>query len=93
VVALSTSSTAATYKVEGATASVTLTATGHCWAQIREGTESGPVIFQGTLPRSWEGTGSLWIRLGDPSAVAIEVDGETMHPPVVPGTPFDLQIS
>jgi hypothetical protein len=73
----------ARYSVEPSTASIELVPTSACWVQVRTGSASGPVTFQGTmhvgdrlpLPTS----GPVWLRLGNPPGISIVVNGTPLH--------------
>ena len=88
-----TSSTSAVYQVTGPI-QVVLNASGYCWIQARRAGPNGDLLFQGTLVpgQSWTVAGPTWLRLGNPTAVGLTVNGETVSPPVARGIPFDLQI-
>ncbi len=88
-----TSSTSAVYQVSGPI-QVVLNASGYCWIQARRAGPNGDLLFQGTLVpgQSWTVAGPTWLRLGNPTAVGLTVNGETVSPPVARGIPFDLQI-
>jgi hypothetical protein len=88
-----TSSNSATYQVTGPI-SVVLDATGPCWVQARRAGPTGGLLFQGTLVpgQSWTVAGPTWLRLGNPTAVNLTVNGELVSPPADQGIPFDLQI-
>jgi hypothetical protein len=73
---------------------VVLFASGPCWLQIRQGGPAGQLLFQGDLLAgdSRGLTGATWVRLGNPGAVRITVNGTNIAPPtLVPGEPFNLQ--
>ena len=88
-----TSSTSAVYQVSGPI-QVVLNASGSCWIQARHAGPNGDLVFQGTLVpgQSWTVAGPTWLRLGNPSAVSLAINGETVSPPAARGIPFDLQI-
>lgn len=88
---VATASGAATYQLAGPS-QITLTASGPCWVEIRSGGASGAVSFVGTLQagQSQAVAGPAWLRLGNPTAVAVAVNGQAVKPPVTQGTPYDL---
>jgi len=88
-----TSSTSAVYQITGPI-QVSLDASGSCWIQARRAGPNGDLLFQGTLVpgQSWTVAGPTWLRLGNPTAISLTVNGETVSPPATRGTPFDLQI-
>ena len=51
---------------------------GECWIQVRRDDESGIVLYSGTLQKgdrkSFKGK-ALWIRIGNPSVVALTIEG------------------
>ena len=80
------------YTVQGRYA-VTVSATGSCWLRVRQG-ESGPVVYEGTLQhgdtRRFESSAPLWIRLGNASAAAVELNGARIELPTASSTPFNV---
>jgi uncharacterized protein DUF4115 len=88
-----TSSTSAVYQVSGPI-SVVLHPTAPCWIQARRSGPNGDLLFQGTLVpgQAWTVAGPTWLRLGNPTAVSLAVNGEPVSPPAAQGIPFDLQI-
>src|SRR5438105_4571826 len=80
------------YTVQGRYA-VSVSATGSCWLRVRQG-ESGPVVYEGTLQhgdtRRFESSAPLWIRLGNASAAAVELNGARIELPTASSTPFNV---
>jgi len=80
------------YTVQGRYA-VTVSATGSCWLRVRQG-ERGPVLYEGTLQhgdtRRFESGAPLWIRLGNASAAAVELNGARVGLPTASSTPFNV---
>jgi hypothetical protein len=82
-VLIDSNSQGARYSVEPSSASIELVPTSTCWVQVRTGSATGPVTFQGTmhvgdrlpLPTS----GPVWLRLGNPPGVSIVVNGTPLH--------------
>ena len=54
---------------------LTMVAKGSCWVQVRQG-DGGPVVFEATLQagqtKTVDGTGNLFLRLGNPNNVALD---------------------
>jgi hypothetical protein len=76
-------------------ATIRLESTGLCWVQIRDTGPTGPVTFEGDLTAgaSHAVTGPAWLRLGNPTAVAVTVNGRVINPPLVAGEPYNIQFS
>lgn len=92
---LSTSSGQATYWVAGPPAT-TLVASGRCWVEARSGGATGSIVFQGVLSSGQRQvlSGPLWLRLGNPGAVSVQVNGTVLQPPgLAAGQPYDLVVS
>ena len=84
----------ASYEVQG-TASIKLVGAARCWVEIREGAASGQVVYQGVLgPGQIEtATGPAWLRIGDPPAVSVTVNGTPLTPPAIAkGQPYDFVV-
>lgn len=96
VVATSTNSTYAAYTVNATSMDVTLSTSGACWVELRNGTASGPVVFEGILPaattRRFHAVGSIWLRLGNPPRVSLTIDGSPVSLPGG-GNPFDVTVT
>jgi hypothetical protein len=87
---------------QGATFSLTsqvqieLVPTSNCWVQVREGSATGPVLYEGLLrpgqPYPLPGTGPFWLRLGNPPGVSVVVNGVPLQAPL-PNTaqPYNLE--
>jgi cytoskeleton protein RodZ len=67
---------------------------GDCWLEVRRKGAQGQVLFSGTLAK---GDGkvfvgkTLWLRLGNPAALGISIDGEKQ--PAIDGTgPLDYLV-
>ncbi|HWE57309.1 MAG TPA: DUF4115 domain-containing protein [Acidimicrobiales bacterium] len=95
VVVTRATSTDATYTVSAATLNVHVATSGTCWVEMRDGSASGPVVFEGTLAsgvdRAFQTAGSLWLRLGDPARVKVTIDGATVALPAA-ADPFNLTV-
>jgi Helix-turn-helix domain/Domain of unknown function (DUF4115) len=72
---------------------LTMVAKGSCWVQVRQG-DGGPVVFEGTLQagqtKTVDGTGNLFVRLGNPNNVALTIGGRQVSMSVAPGTPYNV---
>jgi cytoskeleton protein RodZ len=54
---------------------------GDCWVQVRRGSDTGPVLYEGTLHQGGAlrfGATRLWLRLGAPGAVVITRGGKAV---------------
>ena len=86
----------ATYELSSASASIVVSASGPCWLEVRANSPLGQIVYEGTLEAGvhFSVTGPAWIRLGNPPAVAVKVNGTPM---TVPGSqlaePVNLQFS
>ena len=95
-VLLSASGGTATYELRSASASIVVSANGPCWLEVRANSPLGQIIYEGVLYAGQYSkvTGPAWIRLGNPPAVAVKVDGTVM---AVPGAqsavPLNLQFT
>ena len=93
---LSASGGTATYELRSPSASIVVSATGPCWLEVRANSPLGQIIYEGILYAGQYSkvTGPAWIRLGNPPAVAVKVDGTVMS---VPGAqsavPLNLQFT
>jgi Helix-turn-helix domain/Domain of unknown function (DUF4115) len=72
---------------------LTMVAKGSCWVQVRQG-DGGPVVFEATLQtgqtKTVDGTGNLFLRLGNPNNVALTIGGRQVSMSVAPGTPYNV---
>lgn len=90
---ISQTGSTATYQVSGSP-TIELTFNSSCWTQIRQGSSSGSVVFEGTetAGSTRQLTGPVWVRLGDPAAVQVTVGGTTLNQPAMTAaSPFNLQ--
>jgi hypothetical protein len=75
---------------------IELVPTSNCWIQVRQGSATGPVLYEGLLrpgqPYPLPGTGPLWLRLGNPPGVSVVVNGVPLQTPM-PSTaqPYNLE--
>jgi helix-turn-helix protein/uncharacterized protein DUF4115 len=60
-----------------------VTSGGNCWIQVRQGSSTGKLLYQGTVhpgnPLRW-GVLPVWIRLGAPQYVHLKVNGRPIAP-------------
>jgi len=95
-VLVSSSGGTATYQLSSRSASIVVTAKGRCWLEVRANSPLGQIVYEGILQAGQQSsvTGPAWLRLGNPPAVAVRVDGTPMP---VPGAsvavPLNLQFS
>jgi cytoskeleton protein RodZ len=72
---------------------VAVAARGNCWLEIHRGSEAGPLLYEGTLLQGRSTspfTGKqLWVNVGAPSNVVINVNGERRR---LPGTDVPREI-
>jgi hypothetical protein len=72
-----------------------LVASDRCWIELRAGSKTGQVIFSGTLPagahQAFQVSSGLWMRLGYPPGVTIDVDGQPLTLPAS-AAPFDVSL-
>jgi hypothetical protein len=90
---VSQTSSTATYQVTGSPM-ISLSFNSECWTEARQGSSSGPILFEGTQVAGAQKQldGPVWIRLGNPTAVSVSVGGATIsEPAVTAGNPFNLQ--
>lgn len=96
VVATSASAGYATYTVNATTLEVSLTTTNPCWLELHNGTSSGPLVYEGTLPagasQSFHVAAPIWLRLGDPAGTKLVIDGAPLALPTT-GDPFDVAVT
>jgi hypothetical protein len=90
--------TTAGYAVTATPAVVTLVAKAPCWIQVRPHDPNTAAIFEATLPadarRTFSDPSGLWIRLGNPGAVTIVVNGVSIDLPAGGhgSAPFDVLV-
>jgi len=90
---LTKTATTATYAVVGSP-TISLTGSAPCWLQVRQDNQSGSVLFEGTLSSGQQKnlTRPVWVRLGNPAAISVQINGSTLDPPTqVAGSPYNLQ--
>ena len=84
------------YDVAAKVVSATLTITGACWLAVRDGSVTGPTLFEATLGagtvKTFTSSGSgLWLRIGAPGAAQLQLSGESVTLP--PGGPYDITVT
>jgi RodZ C-terminal domain len=95
VLATSSSPDAAVYTVPTGPVSLVLTSTNRCWVELRSGSPTGDLVFQGVLSpgehQTFSNLTGLWLRLGYPSGVTIQIDRTTITIPPS-SSPFDITV-
>jgi hypothetical protein len=95
---VATSATAdyATYTANAPALQLLVLTSGACWLELREGSASGPVIYEGTLvpgaSHAFRAVGSIWLRLGDPARVRLSINGTPVALPAA-ANPFDVTVT
>jgi hypothetical protein len=93
---VSSSAGSSTYRVDASATITFQAASGTCWVEIRQSGPYGPVLFTGDLVvgQSRDMNGPIWVRLGNPRALVITVNGTSISPPgMTAGVPYDLQFA
>lgn len=85
----------ARYVVAAPALDVVVTAIGaDCWARVRGG--DGVVMFEGTIPagesRSFPGQPAATVRLGNPPAAGVTVNGVPLEIPQREAVPFEISV-
>jgi hypothetical protein len=86
----------ATYRVTGSPTTSLSTASLSSWVEVRSGGPTGTVSFAGDIPAgsAQTFTGPVWIQIGNPGTVSVQLNGTAVHPPGLrAGGPFDLSVS
>ena len=92
---VSSTASVASYEVDGVSTIKVVGSSGRCWVQLRQGSATGQVIFEGVLlpGQSQVLNGPAWLRIGDPPAVAVTVNGTVLSPPpAAAGQPYDFVV-
>jgi hypothetical protein len=92
-VLLGTSQQAAVYRVSGPT-NVSVVSTGRCWVEIRHAGPSGPIVYSAVLTSGSQQSvaAPVWLRIGNPAAVTVTIDGSAISPPGLSASaPYNLQ--
>jgi hypothetical protein len=98
VVLVTSDSQQAQYSVQRSSVDLELDVVASCWVEIRTGSDSGPVVFAGTLKPgarrripTGATAGGVAVRLGNPGGVAVSMDGAPLAVPHPAATqPFTL---
>ena len=93
-VLVSSNSQGARYNLLSAV-NIELVPSSPCWVEIRTGSATGAVVYQGLLRPGIRhpvaAGGPVWLRLGNPPAVAIVINGTPLAPPgQTASQPYDL---
>lgn len=86
----------AVYSLSGPSTITLRASSGVSWAQLRSGNQSGTVVFEGRINQGQSKTisGPAWVRLGNPTAITVAVNGTAITAPTVTaGQPYNLQFS
>ena len=85
MLAESANSYSETYTASSGPLTLTLVASERCWMELRADSADGPIVFEGTLNpgdrKAFNDLPGLWIRLGYPGGVVIQVDGAHITTP------------
>lgn len=90
---VSKTTSTATYQVTGSP-TISFIGSGSCWIEIRQGDQTGKVLFEGVLsPGNQKSqTGPFWVRLGNPGAISVQINGTVLSQPASnPNSPYNLQ--
>jgi hypothetical protein len=96
VVATSAGATEASYEVASGPIQMELVVSGPCWVELRSGSSTGTILFEGTLEagtvKTFQTTGPVWLRLGNPAGVQLRLDGMSIALPAA-AIPFDVDVT
>lgn len=90
---VSRTASTATYQVTGSP-TISFVGSGSCWIEIRQGDQTGKVLFQGVLSTGSQKsqTGPFWVRLGNPAAISVQINGMVLNQPAsTTDSPYNLQ--
>lgn len=94
--ATSTSATEAVYTVTAGSLQVSVDASAPCWVELRSGSPSGPVVYEGTLQsgasQTFSAGNGLWMRLGNPGGVQMRINGAAVNLPAA-ANPFNITVT
>ena len=94
--ATSASATEAVYTVTAGSLQVSVDASAPCWVELRSGSPSGPVVYEGTLQtgasQSFSTGNGLWMRLGNPGGVQMRINGAAVNLPAA-SNPFNITVT
>ncbi|HVA73278.1 MAG TPA: DUF4115 domain-containing protein [Acidimicrobiales bacterium] len=96
-VPLASGSTAysAAYEVGSGPVDLGLVAVQRCWVELRTGSTTGPIVFEGLLApgdrKSFGALPGLWLRIGNPAGLNVVVDGTAIPLPPT-ATPYEVTV-
>lgn len=86
----------ASYSVKSPAISVVVSTSGPCWVED-SASPNGALLWEGMMGagqvRTIDGTGSLWIRVGDASNVSLKLNGHTVGFPSPGSSPYNFTFS
>jgi hypothetical protein len=95
---VSASGGTASFVVGAGPTSLTISASAPCWVRVTTGTNGNSSLFEGTLAageqRSFANAAPLTVRLGNPGAATLVIDGQPVQlPPNGQGNaPIDVEL-
>jgi len=97
VTVVSTGAGEASYTASSHTVLLNLAVTrAPCWIELRSSSVNGPTVFQGILQpgavHRFQAVGGLWLRLGNPAGVAVQLDGQPVNLPKAP-SPYNVSVT
>ena len=94
--ATSSTATDAIYTVTGGQLELSLSASGPCWVELRSGSPTGPVVYEGTIQpgtsQSFSAGGAAWLRMGDPAGVRLRINGSPVQLPSA-ANPYNVTVT
>ena len=90
---VSKTASTATYQLTGSP-TINFVGSGSCWIEIRQGDQTGQILFQGVLSSGSQKsqTGPFWVRLGNPAAISVQINGKVLNQPAnTTDNPYNLQ--
>lgn len=85
----------ATYVVPSAPVDLSVLAVERCWVEVRSGSPTGPVLFQGVLgpgaSKSFTDPAGVWLRLGYAAGARLSADGAPLSIPASTD-PYDVTV-
>ncbi|MDQ2726931.1 MAG: DUF4115 domain-containing protein [Actinomycetota bacterium] len=90
---VSRTASTATYQETGSP-TISFVGSGSCWIEIRQGDQSGKILFEGVLSSGSQKsqTGPFWVRLGNPAAISVQINGMVLNQPAnAADNPYNLQ--
>jgi Domain of unknown function (DUF4115) len=96
VLVASTNQFGATYTVSSGPVDVSLVTSRPCWVELKANSDYGSVVFEGTLSpgqqKVFDNLPGMWLRVGNPPGLVVEVDGTNIGMPGVP-VPYDVTVN